>query len=236
MSSARSRVVFLVDVDNTLLDNDYFTTALTEELDTAMGSPLRERYWKIFEEIRSDLGYADYLGALQRLRMEDLRHPGLLRVSSFLMNYPFADRLFPGALEVMAKWSRFGPVVIFSDGDIVFQPMKIDRAGLLAAVGSRVLVYAHKERELDDVERRYPAERYVLVDDKVRILSAIKASWGDRVTTVFPVQGHYARAAEVAKYPMPDITVARIGDLLSMEAELRATRSGGAGLSSGTNS
>jgi FMN phosphatase YigB (HAD superfamily) len=220
----RVPVVFLVDVDNTLLDNDAVAAALTRELDTAMGTTLRERYWKLFEDIRKEVGYADYIGALQRLRAEDPRNAGLLSVSGFLVNYPFAERLFPGALELIASWSRFGPVVIFSDGDIVFQPLKIERSGLLAAVERRVLVYTHKEHELDDVELRYPAEHYVLADDKVRILTSVKASWGDRVTTVFPVQGHYARAADVANFPTPDVTVGRIADLLSVDPPAGVTR------------
>jgi hypothetical protein len=110
--------------------------------------------------------------------------------------------------------------VILSDGDVVFQPRKIRRSGLWDAFHGDVLVYIHKEQELDDVERRYPAERYVLVDDKVRILAAVKEVWGDRVTTIFPRQGHYALDEElVAKSPAPDVAVERIGDLLDLEGQ-----------------
>jgi hypothetical protein len=160
------------------------------------------------------MGYADYLGALQRYRIEHPRDPHLLAVSSFLVNYPFANRLLPGSLDVLEHLSQWGPTVILSDGDVVFQPRKIECSGLFDAVGGRVLVYIHKERELDDVERRYPADHYVLVDDKIRILTAVKQVWGPRLTTVFPLQGHYAHAPDVASYPAPDLTIERIGELL----------------------
>lgn len=208
------RVVFLLDVDNTLLDNDRVIADLKRYLAREVGADRQERYWTIFEALRSELGYADYLGALQRYRVEHPRDPQILGVSSFLVNYPFADRLFPGSLDVIERLSQWGPTVIFSDGDVVFQPLKIERAGLFAAVEGQVLVYIHKEQELDDVERRYPADQYVLIDDKVRILAAVKAVWGDRLTTIFPRQGHYARDPEVATYPTPDVTIEGIGDLL----------------------
>ncbi|MHB8646997.1 MAG: HAD family hydrolase [Thermomicrobiales bacterium] len=212
------RVVFLFDVDNTLLDNDRVTADLRRHLAQEVGTERSARYWALFEELRAELGYADYLGALQRYRGEYPRDPHLLTVSSFLINYPFANRLFPNALDVIEKVRAWGPAVILSDGDVVFQPRKIERAALWEAVGGDVLIYIHKERELDDVERRYPAEHYVLIDDKVRILAAVKEVWGDRLTTVFPKQGHYALdTKEVAKYPAADITVARIGDLLAYD-------------------
>lgn len=212
------RVVFLFDVDNTLLDNDRVTADLRRHLSQEVGEERQKRYWAIFEELRAELGYADYLGALQRYRGEYPRDPHLLTVSAFLINYPFANRLFPNSLDVIERCRAWGPVVILSDGDVVFQPRKIERGALWEAVGGHVLIYIHKEQELEDVEQRYPAEHYVLVDDKVRILAAVKAIWGDRLTTVFPRQGHYAHdAAEVAKYPPPDITVERIGDLLDYD-------------------
>jgi phosphoglycolate phosphatase-like HAD superfamily hydrolase len=214
MSDAPAHVVFLLDVDNTLLDNDRIAADLRRHLSQEVGVDRQERYWAIFEQLRSELGYADYLGALQRYRDENPRDPHLLCLSSFLVNYPFATRLYPEALDVIDRLATFGPTVILSDGDVVFQPLKVERSGLSEAVERRVLIYIHKERELDDVERRYPAERYVLVDDKVRILSAVKQHWGARVTTVFPRQGHYAHDAEVARWPPPDVTVERIGDLL----------------------
>jgi FMN phosphatase YigB (HAD superfamily) len=212
------RVVFLFDVDNTLLDNDRVTADLRRHLEREVGAERNARYWAIFEELRVELGYADYLGALQRYRGEYPRDPHLLTVSAFLVNYPFANRLFPNALDVLDMCRAWGPTVILSDGDVVFQPRKIERSALWDTVEGHVLIYIHKEHELDDVERRYPAEHYVVIDDKVRILAAIKAVWGDRLTTVFPRQGHYAfDEKEIAKYPPPDITVERIGDLLDYD-------------------
>ncbi|HEV8198044.1 MAG TPA: HAD family hydrolase [Gemmatimonadales bacterium] len=207
-------VVFLLDVDNTLLDNDRVTADLEQYLIKEVGPERETRYWTIFEELRRELGYADYLGALQRYRVENPREPHLLAISRYLINYPFADRLFPGALEVIAHLSQWGPTVILSDGDVVFQPRKVDRSGIWDAVHTKVLIYVHKERELDDVERRYPARHYVLIDDKVRILAAVKKVWGNRLTTVFPRQGHYAIDPDISKYPAPDITVERIAELL----------------------
>jgi FMN phosphatase YigB (HAD superfamily) len=219
-------LVFLLDVDNTLIDNDGVASDLRDYLTRAFGAQRQERYWAIFEELRTELGYADYLGALQRYRVENPRDPHLLRVSSYLVDYPFADRLYPGALKVVAHLTGWGPTVILSDGDVVFQPRKVERSGLSEAVGGRVLIYIHKEHELEDVERRYPARRYVLVDDKLRILTAVKSVWGTRVTTVFPRQGHYALdPAEVAKYPPADVTVERIADLLQADSSFRETMS-----------
>jgi FMN phosphatase YigB (HAD superfamily) len=215
-------VVFLFDVDNTLLDNDHVTRDLRRHLSAAFGEKSERRYWALFEEIRSELGYADYLGALQRYRVEHPGDPQLLRVSSFLIDYPFANRLYPGSLDAIEHVQRWGPAVILSDGDVVFQPRKVERSGLWEAVDAQVLIYIHKEQMLHEVEERFPAEHYVMVDDKVRILSAMKAVWGSRLTTVFPRQGHYALdAAEVARYQAPDLTLERIGDLVSYElAEL----------------
>jgi hypothetical protein len=218
-------VVFLFDVDNTLLDNDRVTDDLKRYLEREVGTERNKRYWRIFEELRSELGYADYLGALQRYRVECPYDSHLLMISTYLINYPFANRLFPNSLDVIEYCRQLGPTVILSDGDVVFQPRKIERSGLLETVESNVLIYIHKESELADVERRYPARHYVLVDDKVRILTAIKKIWGSRVTTVFPRQGHYAKdAVEVAKYPSPDLTIERIGDLLNHDfSSLAAT-------------
>lgn len=212
---ARHDTVFLVDVDNTLVDNDRVSADLKRHLVAAVGRTRQQRYWDLFEALRRELGYADYLGALQRYRMENPRDPHLLTVSMFLVDYPFANRLYPNSLDVIEHLQRWGPVVILSDGDAVFQPRKIERSGLYEAVEHRVLIYVHKEQELDDVERRYPAKHYVLIDDKLRILHAIKQVWGARVTTVFPRQGHYALdAAATAQYPPADVTVERIGDLV----------------------
>ncbi|TMA83547.1 MAG: HAD family hydrolase [Deltaproteobacteria bacterium] len=219
-------VVFLFDVDNTLLDNDRVSADLKRYLAKEVGDGRQAQYWKIFEELRAELGYADYLGALQRYRVKHPREPHLLAVSSYLVNYPFANRLFPGSLDALEHVRAFGPTVILSDGDVVFQPLKVQRSGLFEAVEGRVLIYIHKEEELDDVERRHPAAHYVLVDDKVRILAAIKQRWGDRLTTVFPRQGHYALAPDVARHPAPDVTIDRIGELTTydMPALLDAAR------------
>ena len=213
------KTVFLFDVDNTLLDNDRVTIDLKRFLDREVGTERSAVYWKIFEELRTELGYADYLGALQRYRLGHPYDSHLLAMSTYLINYPFANRLFPNSLDVLEKCRELGQVVILTDGDVVFQPRKIERSGLFEAVGGNILIYIHKEHELADVERRYPAERYILVDDKIRILTAVKEKWGGRVTTVFPRQGHYALDAEaVAKYPAADIHVERIGDLLNIDS------------------
>jgi hypothetical protein len=216
--TARHRVVFLVDVDNTLIDNDHVTADLKRHLERAIGRERQERYWAMFEELRGELGYADYLGALQRYRVEHPRDPHVLTVSAFMVDYPFANRLYPNALDVLARFRAWGPTVILSDGDAVFQPRKIERSGLHEAVDGDVLIYIHKERELDDVEQRYPGRHYVLVDDKLRILTAVKRAWEGRVTTVFVRQGHYAHEPQaVATHPPADLTVERIGDLLAYD-------------------
>jgi hypothetical protein len=216
-------VVFLFDVDNTLLDNDRIAVDLQRYLEREVGSEREQHYWAIFEQLRDELGYADYLGALQRYRIKYPRDPHLLTVSSFLVNYPFANRLFPNSLDVIDHVKQWGLAVILSDGDVVFQPRKVERSGLFDAVEKNVLIYIHKEQELDDVERRYPAKHYVLVDDKLRILTAVKQIWGPRVTTIFPRQGHYAQDPQIlASYPPADISIDRIGDLLSYSlSELR---------------
>ena len=211
-------IVFLVDVDNTLLDNDGIQQDLKDHLECAFGLASRERYWTILEDLFAELGYRDYIGALQRYRVEHPRDVELLSMSSFLLDYPFAARLFPAALEVLKRLRSLGPTVILSDGDVVFQPRKVERAGLSDAVDGRVLIYIHKEEALDDVERRYPAAHYVLVDDKLRILEAVKRVWGGRVTTVFPRQGIYAHDPQViSAFPPADVTIERIGDLLDFD-------------------
>jgi FMN phosphatase YigB (HAD superfamily) len=213
-------VVFLLDVDNTLLDNDAVATDLREHLTDAFGEERQERYWQFFEQLRSELGYADYLGALQRFRLAYPRDTRLLEISSFLVHYPFEERVYPDALEAIAHLREYGQAVVLSDGDVVFQPLKVERSGILQAVDGEVLIYVHKENELDDVEVRYPADRYVLVDDKLRILHAVKQVWGERVTTVFPRQGHYALDPEqIAQYPPADLTIEAIGELRDLDLE-----------------
>jgi FMN phosphatase YigB (HAD superfamily) len=212
--SLRHDVVFLFDVDNTLLDNDRVTADLKRHLTQAFGPERAQWYWEMFEELRTELGYADYLGALQRFRVEHPRDPNLLAASTYLVNYPFANRLYPGSLDVLDHCRQWGPVVILSDGDVVFQPRKVERSGLWDAVDGNVLIYIHKEEMLDDVEARYPARHYVMVDDKLRILDAMRAAWGPRLTTVFPRQGHYALDPEIcARYAPANVTLERIGEL-----------------------
>jgi len=211
-------VVFLFDVDNTLLDNDGVQADLKDHLAQAYGAAARDRYWQILEELRSELGYVDYLGALERFRVEEMHRPDVLRMSNWLVDYPFADRLYPGALDVVKHVQQWGLPVILSDGDAVFQPRKVERSGLWRAVDDRVLIYIHKENELAYVERLYPAHHYVLIDDKLRILAAVKKIWGERVTTVFPKQGHYALDPDILAENLPaDVELARIGDLLNCD-------------------
>ena len=213
-------IVFLFDVDNTLIDNDRVAADLKRHLKETVGEGCEQRYWDIFEKLRAELGYADYLGALQRYRVEQPREPKLLEVSYFMINYPFANRLYPESLDAVEHAKQLGRAAILSDGDVVFQPRKVDRSGLYDMFEGHVLIYVHKEAELADVEAKYPAERYVMVDDKVRLLAAIKEYWGKRVTTVFPRQGHYALDEElVAQYPKPDITLERIGELQKYSLE-----------------
>ena len=213
---------YLLDVDNTLLDNDAVIEDLRLHLVRTFGSECEQRYWQIFEALRAELGYADYLGALQRYRIERPNDPHVLEISFYLLRYPFADRVYPGALAAIEYLRRRGPVVILSDGDVVFQPRKVARSGLWDAVDGQVLIYIHKEQMLDDVERRYPARRYVMVDDKLRILAAMKAVWRERLTTVFVRQGHYAAdAAQVAAYPPADVGIETIAELAA--GDLRGT-------------
>ena len=217
MSEAHD-VVFLLDCDNTLLDNDRVQDDLLDHLAREFGSASRDRYWAILEALRLELGYTDYLGALQRYRLDDLCDMRLLTMSSFLVDYPFASRLYPHALDVIRHLRTMGLTVILSDGDVVFQPRKIERSGLWDAVEGRVLVYIHKEEMLDAVASRYPARHYVMIDDKVRLLAIMKSIWRDRLTTVFPRQGHYATDLDlIASYLAADLTVERIGDLLEYD-------------------
>jgi FMN phosphatase YigB (HAD superfamily) len=210
--------VFLFDVDNTLIDNDQVQQDLKTHLAETYGAPARDRYWAIFEERFAALGYADYLGALERYRHEVPYEPGVLRIGNWLIDYPFAERLYPGALETVGHVSQWGRVVVLSDGDAVFQPRKIERSGLWSVFDGEILIFVHKEKELDAVERLYPARRYVLIDDKLRILSAVKSVWGDRVTTVFPRQGHYAHDAGVVEaYPRPDVAIEGIRDIVALD-------------------
>jgi FMN phosphatase YigB (HAD superfamily) len=224
MATATSKTVFLFDVDNTLLDNDRVTADLRKHLSEQVGADRANSYWQIFETLRNELGYADYLGALQRYRVANPHEPNLLEVSYYLLNYAFANRLYPGSLDAVEHVETAGPTVILSDGDVVFQPHKVRRSSLYEEFSGRVLIYVHKEHELKDVEARFPAEHYVLVDDKIRILTAIKQVWGAKVSTVFVRQGHYALDPKiVGQYPAADVTIERIGDLASYDIDRLVT-------------
>jgi len=213
-------VVFLLDIDNTLVNNDAVVADLMKHLERDVGVERQKRYWEFFEQLRGELGYADYLGALQRYRVAYPRDFKILDASMYLVDYPFANRLFPNSLDAIEHARNMGKAIILSDGDVVFQPHKIYRSGIYDAIDGEVLIYIHKETELDDVAQRYPADHYVLVDDKVRILAEVKRQWGTRVTTVFPRQGHYANdPKEVAKYPAPDFTIERIGEFLKFDLD-----------------
>jgi FMN phosphatase YigB (HAD superfamily) len=217
---ATSQTVFLFDVDNTLVDNDRVTADLRRHLITQVGAERANSYWEMFESIRSELGYADYLGALQRYRVAYPHEPNLLEVSYYLLNYPFANRLYPGSLDAVEHVETAGPTVILSDGDVVFQPHKVRRSSLYEEFAGRALIYVHKEHELEDVEQRFPAGHYVLIDDKVRILTAVKQVWRERVSTVFVRQGHYALDPQIVdKYPPADVTIDRIGDLVACDID-----------------
>ena len=215
---AGERVVFLLDVDNTLLDNDRFAADLSTRLEQLLGAAERDRYWVIYDELKATLGYADYLTSLQRLRIGLEDHPGLLQMSSFVLEYPFAERLYPHALDVIAYLATLGCPAVLSDGDVVFQPRKVQRSGIWAAVAGRVLIYVHKEHMLEAVQRRYPASHYVMVDDKPLLLAAMKRALGEKLTTVFVRQGHYAKeSAGRAIEPAPGLSFERIGDLLDCD-------------------
>ena len=209
-----AETVFLFDVDNTLIDNDQVTADLRDHLDREVGAQVAKSYWQYLEHLRSELGYVDYLGALQRFRDERPHELSIFTVSRFLIEYPFTQRLYAGALEAVAHANTRGTAVIFSDGDAVFQPHKVYRSGLTNAVNGRVLIYAHKQAELADVETRFPAEHYLFMDDKMHLLAKVKEIWKARVTTVFVKQGHYAQQPNlIEKYGKPDVTLASIAEL-----------------------
>jgi len=221
------KLAFLFDVDNTLLDNDAVQEDLSEHLEQEFGRASRDRYWAIFEQLRAQLGYADYLGALQRYRLEHLDDPQMLQLSFFLLEYPFTQRLYAGALAALERCGRLGCTVILSDGDVVFQPRKVQRAGLWDAVGGRVLIYLHKEQMLDAVARRFPADHYLMIDDKPRILTAMKQLWRERLTSVFVRQGHYALDEGALRgHPPPDLTLASIGELADCPLDFLARAPG----------
>jgi len=222
--AAGDRIVFLVDVDNTLLDNDRFAAELSARLEQGFGRDGRDRYWELYGQRRSRLGYADYLGALEDFRDGRVAGPELLALSAYLLDYPFAGLLYPHALEAIGRLRTLGTTVVLSDGDVVFQPHKVQRSGISDAVSGKVLVCLHKEQALAQVQSNYPADHYVGVDDKPLLLAAMKRAMGARLTTVFVRQGHYAlEAAGAAASPGPDVTIDAIGALIALDPAVFAT-------------
>ena len=221
MSDIVSDVVVLFDVDNTLLDNDRVQADLSAYLIADYGQDVRDRYFAIYDALFKELGYADYLGTVEKLRVERVHDRRILQMAKWLLEYPYAERLYPGALEAVHFAKSWGQRSILSDGDGVFQPRKIDRSGLWSALEGDVLIYVHKEMELDEIARLYPARHYVMIDDKLRILDAMKKGWGDKLTTIFVRQGHYALDPKiVAACPPADMTIERIGDLPGVRLKL----------------
>jgi FMN phosphatase YigB (HAD superfamily) len=214
-----SGIVFLLDVDNTLLDNDGFAVELSAHLDELFGADQRLRYWQIFEDLRAKSGVADYLGSLQAFRLGLDDDPKLLDVSQFLLEFPFSKLLFPRALDAIAHLRGMGRPVVLSDGDVVFQPRKIRHSGIWDAVEGAVLIYLHKEKVMDHVQKRHPAAHYVAVDDKPNLLAAMKLIMQDKLTTVFVRQGHYALApGSNSVSPAPDRVIERIGDIATLNS------------------
>ncbi|GLQ91049.1 HAD family hydrolase [Dyella flagellata] len=221
MNQANASHVFLLDVDNTLLDSDRFTADLHAHLTREFGQAECDRYWAIYEQLRTSLGYVDYLGALQRFRLENDTRPGVFNLAYWLLDYPFEHRLYAGALEAVDELNKLGRAVILSDGDVAFQPHKIERAGIRGVVRGEVLIFVHKELALQQMQARYPASHYVVADDKPDLLAKMKHLLGDRLTTVFVRQGHYALRANLDELqPRPDYTINAIGELPALAAEL----------------
>ncbi|MER3546060.1 MAG: haloacid dehalogenase [Rhodanobacteraceae bacterium] len=218
--SARDDLIFLFDVDDTLLDNDGINADLDAYIERGFGEPGRKLYREIYEQLRDEVGYADYLGAIQRFRVECGDEVRAQDLGEYLLEYPFAEKLYPKALQAIAHVSQFGTPIVLSDGDAVLQPRKISLSGIAGAVDGRVLIYVHKETMLLDVERRFPAQHYVIVEDKLRVIDALKQHWRERLTTVFVRQGHYAHdPALPGEYPPAQITLEGIGDLLTSSVQ-----------------
>ncbi len=210
--------VFLLDVDNTLLDNDQVRTQLEAAVTDAVGPARATRLWEIYEAVREELDFVNFPETLERFSRECDEVACLGRLSSILYGFPFAECLYPGALQAIHHVKSLGLPVILSDGDQLFQRYKIRAAGLETAVDGRVLVYVHKEQSTDDIRKRYPATHYVMVDDKPRIHTAMKAVLGDQVTTVMVCQGKYAADPAQHDYPDPDVTLDSIQDLVQLTA------------------
>jgi FMN phosphatase YigB (HAD superfamily) len=209
-------IVFLLDCDNTLLDNDTLKADLAAQLHALLGQELSERFWQEYEEVRRLTGVVDLPLTSERFA-PTLPNAGLIhQVETLVMDYPFERRLYPDTLETLRHLRAIGLPTIVSDGDTVYQPRKIERSGLAEAVNWQVVVYAHKEDHLQEIMERWPGRYYVMVDDKARILAALKRLQPDRFVTVQVLQGHYADAsAQFA--PPPDITIAHIGELRAFE-------------------
>ncbi len=211
------RLVFLLDVDNTLLDNDALKAEIGSRIQMLVGVELARRFWVVYEQVRQQAEFVDYPATLDRFinQYGDASQPVQLR--QIFESLPFASFLFPDVIETLRHLRSLGTVAILSDGDQVFQPLKIRKSGLEEAVGGNVLIYVHKERELQRVFAQYPADHYVMVDDKPRILSALEEECPSRFTTVFVLQGHYAREGEYE--PVPDIVVHHFADLAGFTLE-----------------
>jgi len=225
--NAAASLVFLLDVDNTLLDNDQVQADLDAHIAKLFGAEAAKTYWNLYEALREKLGYADYLGAIQQFRLECDDEVRAQDLAAWLLSYPFADRAYPGAFDAVAHLSQFGECVVLSDGDVVLQPRKIEASGIAHAVQDRVLIYVHKERMLDDVARRFPAQHYVMVEDKLRVLDGMKRRWRERLTTVFVRQGHYANDPAARKeYPPAQIELGGIRELCNLDAGAFVSPSG----------
>ncbi len=214
-------LVFLIDVDNTLIDNDAVKKDLDEHITVELGPALAARFWEIYEQARKERETVDIPLALSRLRTQtslaDMDEQTYLHVHSIFDNYPFFERLYPGTLETLHYLRTLGLTVIVSDGDRFFQAEKIFASNLAEAVEGRVLIYIHKQQHLDEIVRQYPADHYVMIDDKPEILADTKELWGKRVTTAFVQQGKYAAEQKPPNFA-PDISVLHIADLRNYSA------------------
>jgi FMN phosphatase YigB (HAD superfamily) len=216
--TGRSSLVFLVDADNTLLDNDRIQDDLDRYIAATFDGDAAKTYWAIFEDLRERSGYADYLAAIQKFRLECGDEVRAQHLAGFLLDYPFAERIYPRALEAIAHVSQLGLCVVLSDGDAVMQPRKVGKSGIADAVDGRVLIYVHKEHMLKDVSGRFPADHYVMIDDKLRVLADMKQAWRARLTTVFVRQGHYANDAAARRaYPPAQFELDAIGALCTLD-------------------
>ena len=214
------KLVFLIDLDNTILDNDGVKQDIEAKMLEILGERLAERFWHYYEAVRKDLDYIDFFETMMRLRDENPTDAAVVdEATGTLMDWDFCPRLYPRAIETVLHLKSLGLPLVLSDGDPVFQPMKIHQCGVTQAVDGRVLIFVHKERFLPAVQARFRAERYVLIDDKPGILMRSKAALGDRLTTVHVLQGKYATDPKLAVDYTPDIVVPNFSDLLTYDAD-----------------